>query len=141
MEQVDQAVPNGAKVVLCDQRRDRPHAFMEPTILTNIKPGNHAYRDELLGPVAQMLRVENENEAAARANDSDFKLVGSFFTGKVTRGERPASRCDTGMVFINHPWTAPEQRAHVLEPIRNGEYLFKRPDPAYDVTRSLQEDE
>lgn len=109
LKQVDQAVKNGAKVVLGGKRIERPGAFMEPTILTNIKPGNPAYREEFFGPVALMFQVKNEDEAVALANDSDFGLGGSIFTRDVARGERLASRIDTGMVFINHPtWTAPE---------------------------------
>lgn len=108
-KQVNQAVENGAKIALGGKRMNRPGAFMEPTILTNIEPGNPAYREEFFGPVALMFRAKNEDEAVALANDSDFGLGGSIFTRDVARGERLASRIDTGMVFINHPtWTAPE---------------------------------
>ena len=82
---------------------------MQPTILTDIKPDNPAYREEFFGPVALIFRVANEDEAVALANDSDYGLGGSVFTRDVERGKRVASRIDTGMVFVNHPtWTAPD---------------------------------
>jgi len=106
LEQIDRAVAHGAKVVLGGRRIDRPGSFMQPTILTNIKPGNPAYREEFFGPVALFFRVKNEAAAIALANDSDFGLGGSVFTRNVARGRRVASQIDTGMVFINHPtWT------------------------------------
>ncbi len=105
--QVDEAVAHGATLVMGGKRIDRPGSFMEPTILTNIKPGNPAFRKEFFGPVMLFFRVKNEDEAVALANDSDFGLGGSVFTKDIARGKRVASRIDTGMVFINHPtWTA-----------------------------------
>ena len=105
--QIKGAVAKGAKVLLGGNRIDRPGAFMEPTILTNIKPGNPAYREEYFGPVALIFRVKNEEEAVKLANDSDFGLGGSIFTNNVALGKQLASRIDTGMMFINHPtWTA-----------------------------------
>ena len=105
--QVKRAVAKGATLVVGGKRVDRPGSFMQPTILTNIKPGNPAYREEFFGPVALFFRVKNEDDAVALANDSDFGLGGSVFTKDVARGKRVASRIDTGMVFINHPtWTA-----------------------------------
>lgn len=104
--QIKGAVAKGAKVVMGGKRIDRPGSFMQPTILTNIKSGNPAFREEFFGPVALFFRVKNEDEAIALANDSDFGLGGSVFTNDIARGQRVASRIDTGMVFINHPtWT------------------------------------
>ena len=106
LDQINRAVANGAKVVMGGKRITRPGSFMEPTILTNIKPSNPAYREEFFGPVALFFRVKSEDEAIALANDSDFGLGGSVFTADVARGQRVARRIDTGMVFINHPtWT------------------------------------
>jgi succinate-semialdehyde dehydrogenase/glutarate-semialdehyde dehydrogenase len=105
--QVKRAVAKGATLVMGGKRIDRPGSFMQPTILTNIKPGNPAFREEFFGPVALFFRVKNEDDAVALANDSDFGLGGSIFTKDVARGKRVASRIDTGMVFVNHPtWTA-----------------------------------
>ncbi len=102
LEQVKVAVAHGAKVVLGGKRIDRPGSFMQPTILTDVKPGNPAFRDEFFGPVAMFFRVRNEDEAIALANDSDFGLGGSVFTKDIARGKRVASRVETGMMFINN---------------------------------------
>ena len=107
LDQIDRAVAKGAKLVMGGQRINRVGSYMQPTILTNIKPANPAFRDEFFGPVALFFRVKNEDETVALANDSDFGLGGSVFTKDIARGKRVASRIDTGMVFINHPtWTA-----------------------------------
>jgi succinate-semialdehyde dehydrogenase/glutarate-semialdehyde dehydrogenase len=100
--QVNVAVAHGAKIELGGKRIDRPGAFMEPTILTDVDPGNPAFRDEFFGPVAMLFRVKDEDEAVALANDSDFGLGGSVFTKDLARGKRIASRVDTGMMFINN---------------------------------------
>ncbi len=107
VDQVDRAVVKGARVVMGGKRVGGSGAFMQPTILTDITPGNPAYTEEFFGPVALFFRVPDEDAAVALANDSSFGLGGSVFTKDVARGKRVASRIDTGMVFINHPtWTA-----------------------------------
>jgi succinate-semialdehyde dehydrogenase/glutarate-semialdehyde dehydrogenase len=102
LEQVDTAVAHGARLVMGGKRIDRPGAFMEPTILTDIAPGNPAFRDEFFGPVASFYRVKDEAAAIALANDSDFGLGGSVWTKDVARGQRVASKVETGMMFINN---------------------------------------
>src|SRR5580704_13559712 len=102
LKQVDGAIAKGAKLVMGGKRIDRPGSYMEPTILTDIKPTNPAFKDEFFGPVALFFRVKDEDEAIALANDSDFGLGGSVFTKDVARGKRVASRVDTGMMFINN---------------------------------------
>ena len=102
LAEVNVAVANGAKVLMGGKRIDRPGVFMQPTILTDVKPENPAFRTEFFGPVAMFFRVQNEDEAIALANDSDFGLGGSVFTKDVARGMRVASRVETGMMFINN---------------------------------------
>jgi succinate-semialdehyde dehydrogenase/glutarate-semialdehyde dehydrogenase len=102
LKQIDVAVKHGAKVLMGGKRIDRPGSFMQPTILTDVKPENPAFRDEFFGPVAMFFRVKDEDAAIALANDSDFGLGGSVFTKDLARGKRVASRVDTGMMFINN---------------------------------------
>ena len=105
-DQVKRSVDAGAKVLLGGKRLDRPGAFMQPTIITDIEPDNPAYHEELFGPVASFYKVKDEQAAIDLANDSPFGLGGSVFTQDIERGKRVADQIDTGMVFINHPtWT------------------------------------
>lgn len=106
IDQVKRSVDAGAKVLLGGHLIDREGAFIEATILGDIKPGMAAYHEELFGPVASFYRVKDEAAAIALANDSPFGLGGSMFTQNIENGKRLAEQIDTGMVFINHPtWT------------------------------------
>ena len=105
-DQVQRAVDGGATILLGGKRIDSEGAFMQPTIITNMLPGNPVYYEEFFGPVAVCFTVKNEQEAIDVANDSPFGLGGSVFTQDIERGKRVADQIDTGMVFINHPtWT------------------------------------
>jgi succinate-semialdehyde dehydrogenase / glutarate-semialdehyde dehydrogenase len=105
-DQVKRSVDAGAKVLLGGKRVECPGAFMEPTILTDLKPGIAVFDEELFGPVASFYRVKDEQEAIDLANDSPFGLGDSVFTQDIEKGMWVADQIDTGMVFINHPtWT------------------------------------
>ena len=105
-DQVKRAVDGGATILLGGKRVDREGAYMQTTLLTDIKPSNPVFYEEFFGPVALFFKVKNEQEAIDLANDSPFGLGGSVFTQDIERGKRVANQLDTGMVFINHPtWT------------------------------------
>ena len=107
LDQVQRAVAKGATLLTGGARLDRPGSFMQPTILTHIRPSNPAYREEFFGPVALVFRVKDADQAVALANDSDFGLGGAVFTRNLLLGRQVAGRIEAGMVCINHPtWTA-----------------------------------
>ena len=102
LKQVDSAVEHGARVVVGGKRIDGyAGAFMQPTVITDIREDNPAFKEEFFGPVALFFRVANEDAAVALANDSPFGLGGSVFTQDIERGKRVARKIDTGMMFIN----------------------------------------
>lgn len=106
IDQIKRSVDAGATILLGGTRSDREGAFVQPTILTDLKPEVPAYYEEIFGPVASFYRVKDEEDAIILANDSDFGLGCSIFTQDTERGERIADKIDAGMVFINHPtWT------------------------------------
>ncbi len=109
LNQVDTAVKGGAKVLIGGKKLDRRGFFLAPTILTDVKPDNPAFRQEFFAPVAMVFRVKNEKEAVDLANDSPYGLGATVITKDVERGKRLARQIDSGMVFINEATgTAPD---------------------------------
>lgn len=100
-KQVDEAVQNGATLLIGGKAVEGVGCYFQPTILTDIRPDNPAYYQEFFGPVAQIYVVGDDNAAVALANDSHYGLGGSVWTRDTTRGRRVASAIETGMVFIN----------------------------------------
>jgi succinate-semialdehyde dehydrogenase/glutarate-semialdehyde dehydrogenase len=101
--QVKEAVAGGAKAETLGDKAPTKGAFFQPTILTGMDSKNPSYYEEFFGPVSVIIRVKDEAEAIAVANDSPFGLGGSVFTKDTKRGERVARQIDTGMVYVNHP--------------------------------------
>ena len=102
VKQVEIAVNQGAKLVSGGSRLTREGAFMQPTILTGIKPGMTAYSEEIFGPVLCIYGVKDIDEAVKLANDTDFGLGGTVFGTDTDKAVEVARRIDTGMVYINH---------------------------------------
>ncbi|QNH60665.1 NAD-dependent succinate-semialdehyde dehydrogenase [Hymenobacter sediminicola] len=100
-EQVTDSVAQGAKVELHGGQSKPGTALFRPMILSNIKPGQRAYSEELFGPVALILEAKDADDAVRLANDSRFGLGGSVWTRDVQRGEELARRVEAGAVFVN----------------------------------------
>ena len=109
LKQVREAVAHGGRVFAGGDRIGHQGAFMQPTILTDVKPDNPAFREEFFGPVVLFFPARDEDEAIAIANNSPFGLGGSVYTSDIEHGKRVASRIETGMVFVNYPFiSAPD---------------------------------
>ena len=101
--QIDDAVSKGATVRTGGKRLERPGAFLEATVLTDVTPEMRAFREELFGPVAVIYRVSDVDEAVRLANDTPFGLGGAVYTQDPQLALEVADRLDTGMVWINEP--------------------------------------
>jgi succinate-semialdehyde dehydrogenase/glutarate-semialdehyde dehydrogenase len=100
-DQVEASVEAGATVVTGGEPMDREGAFYPPTVLTDVPAGCPADSEELFGPVASVFRVESEEEAVEKANDTRFGLGASVWTEDRDRGERVATRIDAGCTYVN----------------------------------------
>jgi len=101
-EQLAEAVDRGARVLTGGRRLPGPGCFLPPTVVADVSPDMRVAREEVFGPIAPILVVEDEDEAVALANDSDFGLGGSVWTRDLDRGRRVARRIESGAVFVNH---------------------------------------
>jgi succinate-semialdehyde dehydrogenase/glutarate-semialdehyde dehydrogenase len=100
-EQVQKSIAMGAKLLTGGNRIAGPGFFYEPTVLVDVPKDAPAFREEVFGPVAAVLRVRNAEEAIELANDSTFGLGASAWTNDETEQELFASELQSGMVFIN----------------------------------------
>ena len=92
------AVAGGATVALGGTRDGN---FYAPTVLTGITKDNAAYGEEFFGPVAQIYRVDSEEEAVELANDTPFGLGSYVITTDSDQAMRVADQIEAGMVFVN----------------------------------------
>jgi benzaldehyde dehydrogenase (NAD) len=95
---VTQTVEAGA-VVRAGGTHDR--LFYKPTVLAGVTTKMPAFREEIFGPVAPVVVVQDEAEAVAVANDTEYGLVAAIQTGSRDRGRAVADQLRTGIVHVN----------------------------------------
>jgi aldehyde dehydrogenase (NAD+) len=99
---VERARGEGA-TVLCGGRvsEELGALFYEPTILTDVTPEMEIAREEVFGPVLAVMTFDDEAEAVALANDSDYGLAAGIWSESVRRCHRVAAALHAGTVWIN----------------------------------------
>ena len=103
---VEDAVVKGATVLAGGQHRpDLGPFFFEPTLLSGVSAGMACHGEETFGPVAAITVIEDDEEAIAAANASDFGLNAAVF-GSPARAARIARRLHSGSVNINEGFRA-----------------------------------
>ena len=100
-DQIARSVSAGARILTGGYRLDRPGNYFAPGVLTGITEDSPAYQEEVFGPVALLFRVPDIEEAIRIANDSEFGLGASAWTGNDRERDRFVSELEAGMVFIN----------------------------------------
>ncbi len=95
----------GADIATGGVAPDEAGFFLAPTVIAGVTRDMEIARSEVFGPVLSMLTYQDEPEAIAIANDSDYGLVGGVFTRDIDGAMRVAQRIRTGQVFVNE-WYA-----------------------------------
>ncbi|HEV7864087.1 MAG TPA: NADP-dependent succinic semialdehyde dehydrogenase [Acidimicrobiia bacterium] len=100
-ELVADAVDQGATVLVGGQRPDGPGWFYPATVVTGITPEMRMYGEEVFGPVAQLFRVADVDEALDLANATVFGLGSNVWTTDQAEQERFVRDMVAGAVFVN----------------------------------------
>ncbi|AZB44736.1 aldehyde dehydrogenase family protein [Bacillus sp. FJAT-42376] len=95
---VEDSTAMGAKMLVSGKADGN---VLHPIVLGEVTNDMPIAKKEIFGPVAPLLRAKNEEEAIAIANDSEYGLSGSIFSGDVHRGVRAAKEIETGMIHVN----------------------------------------
>ncbi|EAR24581.1 succinic semialdehyde dehydrogenase [marine actinobacterium PHSC20C1] len=104
---VDDAVAKGATVLAGGTARpDLGPFFFAPTALTDVTADMECFANETFGPVVAITTVASDDEAIDRANDSEFGLNASIFSGSILHARRLADRLNAGSVNINEGYRA-----------------------------------
>lgn len=99
--QVEESVKRGAQLLLGGRIPESPGAFYPSTVLAAVHKGMPAFDEETFGPVAAVIRAQNEADAIRLANDSQFGLGASLWTQDRQRVERLVREIEAGCVFVN----------------------------------------
>ncbi|WP_374258401.1 succinate-semialdehyde dehydrogenase [Yokenella regensburgei] len=99
--QVQATLAEGATLLLGGEKISGAGNYYTPTVLGNVTPEMTAFRQEIFGPVAAITIARDADHALALANDSEFGLSATVFTGSEQEAQRFASELEVGGVFIN----------------------------------------
>jgi succinate-semialdehyde dehydrogenase/glutarate-semialdehyde dehydrogenase len=100
-ELVEDAREHGAKVVVGAEAYGERGYFYRPTVLSDVPRDARLLKEEIFGPVAPVASFDDEDQAIAAANDTEYGLVAYLFTRDINRAFRVIERLETGMIGFN----------------------------------------
>ena len=77
--------------------------FVEPTVITGVKPDHRIATEEVFGPVLAVLEVEPLDEAIDVVNSVEYGLSAAVYTTNINEALHAVDRIDTGIVYVNAP--------------------------------------
>ena len=100
-ELVQDALEKGATRVVGGEVPDGSGYFFPPTVLDDVPGEARVFDEEIFGPVAPVGIFESEEDAVARANDTEYGLVAYVYTSDLNRAIRVCEALETGMIGLN----------------------------------------
>lgn len=100
-ELVKDATDRGARILTGGSEVDGPGHFYQATVLTDVPQEARLTHEEIFGPVAPITPFDTEEEAVAKANDTEFGLVSYVFTSDLKRALRVSEALEAGMIGLN----------------------------------------
>ncbi|WP_207907180.1 NAD-dependent succinate-semialdehyde dehydrogenase [Cocleimonas flava] len=100
-QHIDDAVNQGAKVLIGGDRPEGEGAYFNPTILTNVNKTMLIAKEETFGPVAPLFIFETVEDVIEQANDTEYGLASYFYANDLKKVWRVVEALEYGMVGVN----------------------------------------
>ena len=101
LEYVKIGVEEGAKIAVGGKRHSAGEAFVEPTLLVDVRNDMRVAQEEIFGPVGVVIKFKDQDELVRMANDSLYGLGGAVFTRDIAKALTVARLLETGRVWVN----------------------------------------
>jgi aldehyde dehydrogenase (NAD+) len=98
---IDKGKTQGAKCVTGGERFGTRGYFIKPTVFSDVKDSMAIAKDEIFGPVMQVLRFKEIDEVIERANTTDYGLAAAVWTRDIKKAHAIADAIRAGTVWIN----------------------------------------
>jgi aldehyde dehydrogenase (NAD+) len=100
---IRRGIEEGAKVLIGGGRPAAQSSgwYVEPTVFADVEQDMTIAQEEIFGPVISIIKYEDEADAIAIANNSEYGLAGSIWTEDIERALRISAQIDTGTMAIN----------------------------------------
>ena len=101
LEYVKIGVEEGARIAVGGKRHSAGEAFVEPTLLVDVRNDMRVAQEEIFGPVGVVIKFKDQDELVRMANDSLYGLGGAVFTRDIAKALTVARLLETGRVWVN----------------------------------------
>lgn len=102
LELIGSGVKEGAKLEAGGKRFGDEGLFVEPTVFSNVTDEMRIAKEEIFGPVQQILRFKEKEEVLERANSTSYGLGAGVFTNDLSIALEVTARLDAGQVYVNN---------------------------------------
>jgi len=98
---IESGKQEGAKVLLGGGRQGDKGYFVQPTVFSDVRDDMRIAKEEIFGPVMQLMKFKTLEEAVERANNTHYGLAAGICTRDVGTALSLAHDLEAGTVWIN----------------------------------------
>ncbi|XP_039545554.1 aldehyde dehydrogenase, cytosolic 2-like [Pimephales promelas] len=101
LEMIQCGITEGAKLECGGKAPPSKGFFVEPTVFSDVQDHMRIAKEEIFGPVQQIMKFKTIEEVIERANDTEYGLVAAVFTRDINKAMTVSAAVQAGTVWIN----------------------------------------